>query len=171
MAEVQFQESDEQAMLRESVGKIAASYGHGYYVAKARADGRTTELWDELGRNGFLGVNVPEAYGGGGMGISELAIVSEEVATHGCPLIMLVVSPAICASIIARFGDDEQKERWLPGFATGELKMAFAITEPDAGSNSHRISTVATRDGDNYRIRAWPIHWPRPRSRWSWPGS
>jgi alkylation response protein AidB-like acyl-CoA dehydrogenase len=151
--EVQFQESLEQTLLRESVGKIAASYGHAYYVDKARADGRTTELWDELGRNGFLGVNVPEAYGGGGMGISELAIVSEEVAAAGCPLVMVVVSPAICASIITRFGDDAQKERWLPGFATGELKMAFAITEPDAGSNSHRISTVATRDGAQYRLR------------------
>ena len=75
------------------------------------------------------------------MGISELAIVLEELGVHGCPLLLLVVSPAICATIIARFGSDEQKQRWLPRFATGELKMAFAITEPDAGSNSHNIST------------------------------
>ncbi len=65
----------------------------------------------------------------------------------------MVVSPAICATIIARFGTEAQKARWLPGFATGELKMAFAITEPDAGSNSHNISTVARRDGDVYRLR------------------
>lgn len=147
-----FVESAEQTMLRESVAKIAGGYGHEYFLAKARADERSTELWDELGQNGYLGVNVPEEYGGGGMGISELAIVAEELAAAGCPLLLIVVSPAICASIIAKFGTDEQKKRWLPRMATGEMKMAFAITEPDAGSNSHHISTVASRDGDVYRL-------------------
>jgi alkylation response protein AidB-like acyl-CoA dehydrogenase len=98
-------------------------------------------------------VNVPEAYGGGGMGIAELAIVLEELATHGCPLLLMVVSPAICATILARFGTDEQRTRWLPGLASGETKMAFAITEPDAGSNSHNIATTASRDGELYRLK------------------
>src|ERR1700737_765572 len=89
---------------------------------------------------GFLGVNVPEEYGGGGGGITELAAVAEELAAAGCPLLVIMVSPAICATIIAKFGTDAQKQRWLPRFATGELKMAFAITEPDAGSNSHHLS-------------------------------
>ena len=83
-------------------------------------------------------MNVPEEYGGGGMGITELAIVLEELAANGCPLLLLVVSPAICATIIARFGSDAQKQRGCRGFGSGELKMAFAITEPDAGSNSHK---------------------------------
>src|ERR1700722_2007374 len=148
-----FLETDEQSMLRDAVSSVAAKYGHGYFAEKARTGDKTTELWDELGNAGYLGVNVPEAYGGGGMGISELAIVLEEVGVHGCPLLLLVVSPAICATIIARFGSDEQKQLWLPRFATAELKMAFAITEPDAGSNSHNIATTATRDGDVYRLR------------------
>ncbi|HZU80912.1 MAG TPA: acyl-CoA dehydrogenase family protein [Acidimicrobiales bacterium] len=148
-----FRETEEQLMLREAVGSIAAKYGHEYYAACARQGTKTDDLWDELGAQGFLGVNVPEAYGGGGMGIAELAIVLEELATHGCPLLLMVVSPAICATIIARFGTDEQKQRWLPGFADGTRKMAFAITEPDAGSNSHNISTTATRDGDVYKLR------------------
>lgn len=148
-----FQESLEQKLLRDAVAKQVAAYGHEYYVAKARTDQRATELWDDLGRNGYLGVNVAEAYGGGGMGISELAIVAEELAAQGCPLLLIVVSPAICATIIGQFGNEAQKEQWLPRLATGELKMAFAITEPDAGSNSHRISTTATREGDQYRIR------------------
>jgi alkylation response protein AidB-like acyl-CoA dehydrogenase len=147
-----FIESDEQQMLREAVGAIAASFGHEYYVDKAHADGRTHELWQAVAGPGFLGVNVPEEYGGGGGGISELAAVAEELAAAGCPLLVIVVSPAICATIIARFGSDEQKKRWLPGFASGELKMAFAITEPDAGSNSHNLSLTATRDGDLYRL-------------------
>ena len=148
-----FVETEEQQMLRQAVAAIAAKYGHEYYAAAARAGTKTDELWNELGGQGFLGVNVPEAYGGGGMGIAELAIVLEELSAHGCPLLVMVVSPAICATIIARFGTDAQKQRWLPGFASGALKMAFAITEPDAGSNSHNISTVARRDGDVYRLR------------------
>jgi hypothetical protein len=62
----------------------------------------------------------------------------------------MVVSPAICGTVIATFGTDAQKERWLPGLADGSLTMAFAITEPDAGSNSHEIGTVARRDGDDW---------------------
>jgi alkylation response protein AidB-like acyl-CoA dehydrogenase len=147
-----FTQTDELVMLREAVSAIASKFGHEYYVAKARADERTEELWQAVGQAGFLGVNVPEEYGGGGMGISELAAVAEELAAAGCPLLIMVVSPAICATIIAKFGTDEQKQRWLPGFATGELKMAFAITEPDAGSNSHNLSLTATKDGDIYRL-------------------
>jgi alkylation response protein AidB-like acyl-CoA dehydrogenase len=147
-----FTPSDEHVMLREAVGAIASKFGHDYYVAKAHADERTEELWHAMGEAGFLGVNVPEEYGGGGGGITELALVSEELAAAGCPLLIMVVSPAICATIIAKFGTDEQKQRWLPGFATGEIKMAFAITEPDAGSNSHNLSLTATKDGDIYRL-------------------
>jgi alkylation response protein AidB-like acyl-CoA dehydrogenase len=99
-----------------------------------------------------MGVNIPEEYGGGGGGILELAAVQEELAAAGCPLLIMVVSPAICGTIIAKFGTDEQKQRWLPRFATGALKMAFAITEPDAGSNSHNLSLTATKDGDLYRL-------------------
>src|ERR1700683_5098631 len=147
-----FRETEEQAMLREAVDGIASKYGHSYFTERARTGGRTDELWNQLGEAGFLRVNVPEEYGGGGMGISELAIVLEQLGTNGCPLLLLVVSPAICATIIARFGSEEQKRKWLPGFATAQLKMAFAITEPDAGSNSHNIATTATRDGDVYRL-------------------
>ncbi|HEX3841340.1 MAG TPA: acyl-CoA dehydrogenase family protein [Acidimicrobiales bacterium] len=147
-----FTQSDEHVMLREAVSSIASKFGHEYYVAKARADGRTTELWDAVGEAGFLGVSVPEEYGGGGGGITELAMVTEELAAAGCPLLIMVVSPAICATIIAKFGTEAQKQRWLPKFATGELKMAFAITEPDAGSNSHNLSLTATKDGDIYRL-------------------
>ena len=145
-----FAETAEQQLLRSSVADVAARYGHPYWLGKARAGEKTRELWDEVGRLGYLGVGVPEEYGGGGHGILELAIVAEELAAAGCPLLLLVVSPAICATVIARSGTTEQKERWLPGLASGAVKMAFAITEPDAGSNSHRLSTVATRDGGDW---------------------
>ena len=145
-----FAETAEQLLLRSSVAELAARYGHPYWLGKARAGEKTGELWDEVGRLGYLGVSVPEEYGGGGHGIVELAIVAEELAAAGCPLLFIVVSPAICGSVIGRSGTVEQKERWLPALASGTTKMAFAITEPDAGSNSHRLSTVARRDGDDW---------------------
>jgi len=145
-----FAETAEQQLLRSSVAEVAARYGHPYWLGKAKAGEKTRELWDEVGRLGYLGVNVPEEYGGGGHGIVELAIVAEELAAAGCPLLLIVVSPAICATVIGRSGTTEQKERWLPGLASGAAKMAFAITEPDAGSNSHKLSTIATRDGSDW---------------------
>ncbi len=148
-----FAESQEHGMLREAVRRIAGRFGHAYYVSEARRGGKAPELWDALAREGFLGVCLPEQYGGGGLGIAGLAIVCEEVSAQGSAPFLLVVSPGICGSILARFGTGEQKERWLPSIATGELKMAFAITEPDAGSNSHNLGTTATRHGDSWRIR------------------
>ena len=145
-----FLETSEQQLLRESVGKIAADFGHDYFLRQSRADGRATELWRALGEAGFMGVNLPEEHGGSGQGILELAMVAEEVAAQGCPLLLMVVSPAICGGIIARYGSAEQRERWLPTLADGTSLLAFAITEPDAGSNSHNLSTTARRDGDGW---------------------
>lgn len=147
-----FDEGQEQRLLREGVRRIASSFGHRWYVERARRGEKSKELWDALAKEGYLGVSIPEAYGGGGLGISELCVVCEELSAEGCPLLLLVVSPAICGTVIARFGDEAQKARWLPGLAAGTTTMCFALTEPDAGSNSHRVSTTATRDGDGWRI-------------------
>ena len=147
-----FIESDEQQMLRTAVSEIASDFGYSYWRSKVDSGGKQSELWDALGQAGFIGVNTPVEYGGGGGGIYELAIVCEEVAARGCGLLLLVVSPAICATIISAYGSEEQKREWLPAMATGEKKMVFAITEPDAGSNSHKLATTATRDGDVYRL-------------------
>ncbi len=148
-----FLESDEQTLLRKTVAEIAAKYGHRYYAERARGGLKVDELWNELSDAGFIGVNVAEKYGGGGMGITELAMVCEELGAAGCPLLAMVVSPAICGSVIGRFGSDAQKSQWLPGIASGKTKMAFAITEPDAGSNSHNLATTARRDGDGYWLK------------------
>lgn len=143
-------ESTEQKSLRRAVGDLARRYGPAYFQAKARAGQPVEELWAEAGKLGYLGVNLPAEYGGGGAGITELSIVLEELGAAGCPLLMMIVSPAICGTVIARFGTEEQKRQWLPGLADGSRRMAFGITEPDAGSNSHRISTVARRDGEDW---------------------
>jgi alkylation response protein AidB-like acyl-CoA dehydrogenase len=145
-----FSEPDERIELRKAVAKLAGKYGQEYFLAKARAGEKTTELWLELGKNGYLGVNIPEEYGGGGGGLGDVAAVLEEVGAAGCPLLLMVVSPAICGTVITRFGTEEQKQRWLPGICDGTQTMAFAITEPDAGTNSHNIVTTARRDGDEW---------------------
>ncbi|MFI0260385.1 acyl-CoA dehydrogenase family protein [Streptomyces sp. NPDC017056] len=139
-------ETEEHRALRASVAALGKRYGREYF-ARVVAEGKhTDDLWAEAAKLGYLGVNLPEEYGGGGGGIAELSIVLEELGAAGCPLLMLVVSPAICGTVIARFGTEEQKRTWLPGLADGSRKMAFGITEPDAGSNSHRITTTARRD-------------------------
>ena len=147
-----FAVTDEHAALRKAVGAIADSFGDGYYARRAAAHLPTDELWQALGKHGYVGINLPEAYGGGGGGMVELAIVCEETAARGTPLLLLLVSSAICGEVIATYGSEEQGSRWLPGLAAGTTKMVFAITEPDAGSNTHRISTSARARGSGWVI-------------------
>ena len=149
-----FTEPAEHAMLRDAVSKIVADFGHEYFARRVKEEGHTHELWEALGKAGFIGVNLPEECGGGGQGIAELAIVCEETAAGGCPLLLLLVSSAICGELLKRYGSPEQQQRWLPPLAAGTDRMVFAITEPDAGSNSHNISTQARRDGDGWRLSA-----------------
>ncbi|GEB57657.1 acyl-CoA dehydrogenase family protein [Streptomyces gardneri] len=134
-------ETEELSALRSAVSALGHRHGPGFDRAA---------LWAEAGKLGYLGVNLPEEYGGGGGGMAELSVVLEEAGAAGAPLLMMVVSPAICGTVIARFGTDEQKRAWLPGLADGSKTMAFGITEPDAGSNSHRITTTATRTEEGW---------------------
>ncbi|WP_395574101.1 acyl-CoA dehydrogenase family protein [Streptomyces sp. BK79] len=133
-------ESDEHKALREAVAAFARNHPR-------TPDTDNRHFWQAAAKLGYIGVNLPEAYGGGGGGITELSLVLEEMGAAGNPLLMMIVSPAICGTVIARFGTEEQKRDWLPSLADGTRLMAFGITEPDAGSNSHRITTTARRDG------------------------
>ncbi|MDX6651206.1 MAG: hypothetical protein QOJ97_3157 [Solirubrobacteraceae bacterium] len=140
-------------MLREAVYGIASGFGPAYIREKVEREQPPGELWHALAEKGYLGVNVPEEYDGGGRGMTELAAVGEELARAGCPLLLIVVSPAIAGSVLARHGSVEQKDRWLRGIGRGDLKVAFAITEPDAGTNSHNLSTTAKRSNGGYVLR------------------
>src|SRR6195256_3427990 len=157
MTDTSFIESDDRQALRKAVADWASKYGQEYYLEKARAGQHTTELWSEAGKLGFLGVNLPEEYGGGGAGMYELSLVMEEMAAAGSALLLMVVSPAINGTIISKFGTEEQKKRWIPPIADGSLTMAFALTEPDAGSNSHKITTTARRDGSDWIIKGQKV--------------
>jgi hypothetical protein len=138
-------DTSDHRLIRQSTAAIASRYGHDYYAERARARGHIAELWADLGQAGQLGVHLREQYGGGGAGLAELVVVTEELAAHGLPLLIAVISPAICGSILAAHASADMKAGWLPGLADGTRRMAFALTEPDAGSNSHNVSTIARR--------------------------
>ncbi|OKK07346.1 acyl-CoA dehydrogenase family protein [Streptomyces sp. CB02400] len=138
-------ESEEHKALREAVAAFATNH--------PRTPGTDNRpFWQEAAKLGYIGVNLPEVYGGGGGGITELSLVLEEMGAAGNPLLMMIVSPAICGTVISRFGTEAQKREWLPALADGSRLMAFGITEPDAGSNSHRITTTARRDGTDWLL-------------------
>ncbi|MDG9692675.1 acyl-CoA dehydrogenase family protein [Streptomyces sp. DH17] len=138
-------ESEDHKALRTAVSAFARNHPR-----TLGTDNR--QFWQEAAKLGYIGVNLPEAYGGGGGGITELSLVLEEMGAAGNPLLMMIVSPAICGTVISRFGTDAQKRDWLPSLADGTRLMAFGITEPDAGSNSHRITTTARRDGTDWLL-------------------
>jgi alkylation response protein AidB-like acyl-CoA dehydrogenase len=149
---VDFSEPPELRDLRQAIGAVTDKYGAGYFAERAAAHEPTTELWRDLAQHGFIGINFPEEYGGGEAGVAELAIVCEETAAHGCPLLLLLVSSAISGELLTRYGTPEQRQEWLPRMASGDTKVVFAITEPDAGSNTRQITSTATRDGGDYLL-------------------
>jgi len=143
-------DSDEHRAIRESVAGIANRYGPQYFLRRGRNGEDIDDLWKDLGAAGLLGVHLPEEFGGGGGGMAEAVVVVEELAAHGMPMLIWVISPAICGSILAHHGSPDMKRRWLPGIADGTEKMAFAITEPDAGSNSHNVKTTARKSSTGW---------------------
>jgi acyl-CoA dehydrogenase len=143
----------ERELIQNFVQRLTATYDRRYWVKRAEEGSDVAEMWQELGRNGYLGVTVPEEYGGSGLSMTRLTILTEELANHGVPLLFLVISTAMGCIPLAKYGTEEQKRRYLPALAEGRERFCFAITEPDAGSNSFRIQTLARRDGDEYVLR------------------
>src|SRR5271163_1515178 len=145
-------DSAEHKAIRETVAGIASRYGSQYFLERGRSGEGIGELWKDLGAGGLLGLHLPEEYGGGGGGMTEAVVVVEELAAHGVPLLIWVISPAICGSILAHHASDDMKRRWLPDLADGSKKMAFGLTEPDAGSNAHNVKTTARRTESGWTI-------------------
>ncbi|MEE8346779.1 MAG: acyl-CoA dehydrogenase family protein [Dehalococcoidia bacterium] len=140
----------QETLIRDFVRQVARKYGREYWLAKAREGAFPDELWRELAVGGYLGMLVPEEYGGGGLGMQEMAVLQEELSHQGIPLLLVVVSNVMDATLIARYGSQAMKEKYLPPLARGEIKLCFALTEPTAGSNAFRTATQARLDGDSY---------------------
>jgi alkylation response protein AidB-like acyl-CoA dehydrogenase len=146
------EDTPEHKEIRQSVSGIVSRYGSAYFLERGRSGAGIDELWKDLGAAGLLGVHLPEEYGGGGGGMAEAVVVVEELAAHGMPMLIWVISPAICGNILAHHGSEVMKREWLPDLADGSRKMAFGLTEPDAGSNSHNVAATARRTATGWTI-------------------
>ncbi len=147
-----FEPTEEQQLIRQSIRKAMEPFlakreeiMHSVMAEKKFPQ----ELWEAMADTGVFGCLIPEEYGGTDLGLLTMTLALEELATLGFGNAMIVTTQ-MDTSCILRNGSEEMKKRFLPGIADGSLKFAFAITEPDAGSNSFRLKTVARREGDHY---------------------
>jgi acyl-CoA dehydrogenase len=148
-------DTDDQRAIREAVAKVCARFDDDYWAAHDRDHEFPWEFYEAMAAGGWIGIAIPEEFGGGGMGIAEAAIVLEEVAASGA---CMNGASAIHLSIfgmhpVVVHGPEELRRRYLPRVAAGELHVAFGVTEPDAGLDTTSIRTQAVRDGDRYVVR------------------
>jgi alkylation response protein AidB-like acyl-CoA dehydrogenase len=150
-----FELSDEQKLVQQSVRELCKRFEprrREFRELMHREKRYPAELWAALAEMGLMGSLVPEEYGGSGLGLTGLVLGLEELASSGFGANTLMVLTGMDALCILRNGSPELKQRFLPAIAAGRMKLCFAITEPDAGSNSFRIATTAVRRGDEYEI-------------------
>ncbi len=144
--------SQDQQSIREAIAKICAQFGDDYWLAKDRAAEFPHELHQALARDGWLGIAMPEEYGGAGLGISEAAVMLQAIAESGAGFsgASAVHMNIFGLNPVVVFGTDAQKRRMLPPLIAGEEKACFAVTEPNTGLNTTRLKTRAVREGDRY---------------------
>jgi acyl-CoA dehydrogenase len=149
-----FELSAEQKMIVETAKEIATDFGPEYWREKDKRHEFPEDFWKSLVEAGFTGIVVPEKYGGGGMGMSEMVLAMETLVSEGCGLAgewFLCLSSVFGGLSLAKHGDEAQKEKYLPKIAKG-LEFCLALTEPDAGTNTLNIKTGAVKEGGEYRI-------------------
>jgi hypothetical protein len=142
--------NEDEVLIRKTVRSICESFGEGYQRAQYDKGENIDALWRALSEAGFIALNVSEEWGGGGLGISGLALVLEECAASGNGGLTMIVSSGMAGTLLELHGTYAQKERYLRGISAGTTRFAFAITEADAGTNSHNIRTELRRAGDGY---------------------
>src|SRR5258707_12719541 len=144
----------EQLDIRAAVSRLCERFGDEYWLRKDDEGGFPHEFHRAMAEAGWLGVAMPEAYGGSGLGITEAALVMQAVAQSGAGF---SGASALHMNIfglnpVVKFGSDEQKRRFLPPLIRGEEKACFAVTEPDVGLDTTHLKTRAVRDGDDYVV-------------------
>jgi len=149
---VDFTLNDEQRQIYEYGARLAEQYDHRYWLDHARRHAFPHEMFRRIADDGFLGLMVPEAYGGAGLGMTEMVLFMEGTAGQGVPLLMMVVGPCMSLSLLSKYGTEFHKRELLPAACRGDIQFCFAITEPDAGSNSMRIRTHARRSGNRFSL-------------------
>jgi len=156
---VSFEEHELESAIRASVRELINQYEDDYWHDVHEDQDFPWEVWNDLADHDWLGVNIPEEYGGQGMGMQELVTVVEEVGTNGAWSLPneFNFGPVFCGETLRKFGSEEQKEEWLPRAADGDAIMALGLTEPDAGLNTANSDTFAEKDGDEYVINGQKI--------------
>lgn len=149
-------------MIQASTADFAEAYIRPYVMEWDESQYFPIELFNKMGEYGFMGVLVPEEYGGAGLGYQEYITVIEEVAkVCGSIGLSLAAHNSLCTNHILTFGTEEQKQRYLPRLASGEWIGAWGLTEPNTGSDAGRMQCVAEKDGDYYVINGaknWITH-------------
>jgi len=146
--------SPEQESIKSSIERICDRFGDDYWLNKDREGGFPHELYHALADDGWLGICIPEAYGGSGLGITEAAIMAQAISHSGAGM---SGASAVHINIfglnpVVVFGTEEQKRRMLPPMVQGLEKACFGVTEPDAGLNTTHLKTRARRNGDHYVV-------------------
>lgn len=149
----------EQEHIRNAIERVCAPFDADYWLRKDRDGGFPDEFHRALADSGWLGIAMPEAYGGAGLGISEAAWMMHTIAATGAGL---SGASAVHMNIfglhpVVVFGTDEQKKRWLPRLIAGQDKACFGVTEPNTGLNTLKLTTRALRQGDHYVVHGQKV--------------
>ncbi len=150
-----FETTEEHELIRAAVRKVCAAFPDEYWSKCDESHEFPWEFYNAMAKAGWIGIAIPEAYGGSGRGITEASLVLEEVAASGAAM---NGATALHLSIfgmepVVRFGTEAMRQAYLPRVASGELHVAFGVTEPDAGTDTTSITTSARREGDHYIVR------------------
>jgi len=147
-----FEFSPEQQAIREAILKICAQFDDDYWLKRDREGGFPAELHQALAKDGWLGIAMPQEYGGSGLGITEGAILAQAVTESGAGLSggSAISINVFTPNVVVKFGTEEQKRRILPPLIEGKVKAAFAVTEPNTGLDTLKLKTRAVREGDRY---------------------
>jgi acyl-CoA dehydrogenase len=147
-----FSENREHETIREAIGRICAEFGDDYWLQRDREGGFPHELYNALAAGGWLGICMPQEYGGSGMGITEATVMMTAISRSGAGLsgASSVHMNIFGLQPVVVFGSDEQKRRMLPPLIAGQDKACFAVTEPNTGLNTTKLKTRAERRGDHY---------------------
>lgn len=150
-----FAEDDLHRDLRDGVRRVCSRFPDAYWRDLDARHEFPWAFYEAMAESGWVGVALPEAYGGGGLGITEASIVLEEVAASGAAMngCSALHTSIFGMNPVVKHGSDELRERYLPEVAAGRLHVAFGVTEPDAGTDTTAITTRARLDGDRYLVR------------------
>ena len=151
---MQFEYTDQQKSIQTAIEKVCANFDDSYWLERDTDGAFPEDFVKAITAGGWLGIAMPEAYGGAGLGITETAIMAHTIARSGAGMsgASAVHLNLFGPNPIVVFGTEEQKSRLLPPLIEGKDRACFGVTEPDAGLNTTRLATRAVRDGDHYRI-------------------